>query len=134
MTGFTNRKMLFSCISGLMFVLATSFLQAEEIKTPRSLDDRVKIELFASEPDIVTVTGLTVDQHNRVYVVESHTHFRPENYQGPKTDRIRLLQDTTGDGHADHIQTFYEGSTETMNIAAHPEGWIYVATRSSIFR
>ncbi|QDT90520.1 PVC-type heme-binding CxxCH protein [Gimesia algae] len=134
MTGFTNRKMLFACISGLMFVLATSLLQAEEIKTPRSLDDRVKIELFASEPDIVTVTGLTVDQHNRVFVVESHTHFRPENYQGPKTDRIRLLQDTTGDGHANHIQTFYEGSTETMNVAAHPDGWIYVATRSSIFR
>lgn len=134
MAGFMNRKRLFSCISGVMFVLATSLLQAEEIKTPRSLDDRVKIELFASEPDIVTVTGLSVDQQNRVYVVESHTHFRPENYQGPKTDRIRLLQDTTGDGHADRIQTFYEGSTETMNVAAHPDGWIYVATRSSIFR
>ncbi|MCA9005087.1 MAG: hypothetical protein KDA70_07405, partial [Planctomycetaceae bacterium] len=105
-----------------MLVLVTSLLQAEEIKTPRSLDDRVKIELFASEPDIVTVTGLTVDQQNRVYVVESHTHFRPENYQGPKADRIRLLQDTTGDGHADRIQTFYEGSTETMNVAAHPDG------------
>ncbi len=134
MTCFTHRKRLFPCISGVMIVLVTSFLQAKEIKTPRSLDNRVKIELFASEPDIVTVTGLTVDQHHRVYVVESHTHFRPENYQGPKTDRIRILQDTTGNGRADRIQTFYEGSTETMNVAAHPDGWIYVATRSSIFR
>ncbi|WP_298863294.1 PVC-type heme-binding CxxCH protein [uncultured Gimesia sp.] len=112
----------------------TPLLNAEEIKTPRSLDDRLTIELFASEPDIVTVTGLTVDQRNRVYVVENHTHFRPENYTGPKTDRIRLLEDTTGNGRADRIQTFYEGSTETMNIGAHPDGWIYVATRNSIFR
>ncbi len=107
---------------------------AEEIQTPRSLDNRLTVELFASEPDIVTVTGLSVDQQNRVYVVESHTHFRPENYTGPETDRIRILEDTTGNGKADRIQTFYEGSTETMNLATHPDGWIYVATRSSIFR
>ncbi|QDV49410.1 PVC-type heme-binding CxxCH protein [Gimesia fumaroli] len=140
MTGLSSRKIL-SCtclrISALLICLSVSIssaIQAAEIQTPRSLDDRLTIELFASEPDIVTVTGLTVDQQDRVYVVESHTHFRPENYKGPKTDRIRLLQDTTGDGRADRIQTFYEGSTETMNVAAHPDGWIYVATRSTIFR
>lgn len=138
MTGLQTGK---STLSRSVFLLLTftvlfltPHLNAEEIQTPRSLDDRLTIELFTSEPDVVTVTGLTVDQHNRVYVVESHTHFRPEDYQGPKTDRIRLLEDTNGNGRADRIQTFYEGSTETMNIGAHPDGWIYVATRSSIFR
>lgn len=126
-------------IATSLLLIATTFffipiVNAEEIKTPRSLDKRLTIELFAAEPDIVTVTGLSVDQQNRVYVVESHTHFRPENYEGPKTDRIRLLEDTTGNGKADRIQTFFEGSTETMNLAVHPDGWIYVATRSSIFR
>ncbi|QDT26071.1 HEAT repeat protein [Gimesia panareensis] len=133
MTGLSPARLL---ISSLLFsaVCSLSPLAAAEIKTPRSLDPRIKIELFAAEPDVVTVTGLSVDQRGRVFVVENHTHFRPENYEGPKTDRIRLLEDTTGDGRADRIQTFYEGSTETMNVAAHPNGWIYVATRSSIFR
>lgn len=133
MTGLSPARLLASV---LLFsaVCSLSCLAAAEIKPPRSLDPRIKIELFAAEPDIVTVTGLTVDQRGRVFVVESHTHFRPENYEGPKTDRIRLLEDTTGDGRADRIQTFYEGSTETMNVAAHPDGWIYVSTRSSIFR
>ncbi len=133
MTGLSPARLL---ASALLFsaVCSLSSLAAAEIEPPRSLDPRIKIELFAAEPDIVTVTGLTVDQRGRVFVVESHTHFRPENYEGPKTDRIRLLEDTKGDGRADRIQTFYEGSTETMNVAAHPDGWIYVATRSSIFR
>ena len=133
MTGLRTTRIVLSTLL-LVAICNFSALTAAEIKTPRSLDPRIKIELFASEPDIVTVTGLSVDQQGRVYVVESHTHFRPEDYDGPETDRIRLLEDTTGDGRADRIQTFYEGSTETMNVAAHPDGWIYVATRSLIFR
>lgn len=140
MTGLLTRHVINSlCFKTVLLLLITlasagGELRAEEIQIPRSLDDRLKIELFASEPDVVTVTGLTVDQQNRVYVVESHTHFRPDDYTGPKTDRIRLLEDTTGDGRADRVETFFEGSTSTMNVAAHPNGWIYVATRSSIFR
>ncbi|QDT98901.1 PVC-type heme-binding CxxCH protein [Gimesia aquarii] len=140
MTGLSHLRKVFphpgitSSVLLMCIFYQTSISKAEEIKAPRSLDDRLTIELFASEPDIVTVTGLTVDQQNRIYVVESHTHFRPENYEGPETDRIRLLEDTTGDGKADRIQTFYAGSTETMNVGAHPDGWLYVATRSSIFR
>ncbi|QGJ69930.1 putative L-sorbosone dehydrogenase [Planctomycetales bacterium 10988] len=114
------------CVSGLV--------DANEIEIPRSLDDRLTVELFAAEPDTVTVTGLSVDPEGRVFVVESHTHFRPEGYQGPPADRIRLLEDTDHDGRADRIETFFAGSTSTMNIAVHPNGWVYVATRASIFR
>lgn len=107
----------------------------EQIEIPKSLDDRLTVELFAAEPDIVTVTGLTVDPQGRVLVVESQTHFRPDDYEGPEKDRIRLFEDTTGDGKADRIETFFEGTTYTMNVAAHPfNGWVYVATRRSIFR
>lgn len=119
-------------ICGLSLVYSAA--QGDEIEIPKSLDDRLTVELFASEPDIVTVTGLTVDSKGRVLVVESHTHFRPEGYDGPETDRIRLLEDTNGDGRADRIETFFEGTTQTMNVAAHPNGWVYVATRNSVFR
>jgi putative membrane-bound dehydrogenase-like protein len=107
---------------------------APGIAQPRSLDSRLKITLFAAEPDIVTPCGLAVDARGRVLVVESHTHFPPEGYQGPTTDRIRLLQDTNGDGRADRIDTFFDGTTWTMNIGVHPDGSVYVATRSEVFR
>lgn len=105
-----------------------------EIANPRVLDPRLKIELVASEPDIVTPTGLAVDSRGRVLVVESHTHFRPAGYQGPPADRIRLFEDTNGDGRADRISTFFEGTTWTMNVGVHPDGSVYVARRGEIFR
>ena len=101
---------------------------------PQVLDERLSIELFAAEPDVVTPCGIAVDGQGRVLVVESHTHFRPKNYEGPPADRIRLLADTDGDGRADQITTFSEGTRYTMNVAVHPDGSVYVATRSEIFR
>ncbi len=132
-------KNMIACWAIPLTVLCTTeLLLAEDhgqIEVPKPLDDRLTVELFAAEPDIVTVTGLTVDSRGRVLVVESQTHFRPDDYDGPEKDRIRLLEDTTGDGRADRVETFFEGTTYTMNVAAHPfNGWVYVATRSSIFR
>lgn len=101
---------------------------------PRVVDERLAIELFADAPQIVTPTGIAVDDDGRVLVIECHTHFPPEGYAGPKTDRIRAFEDTDGDGRADKITTFYEGTSATMSLAIHPDGSVYVATRSEIFR
>lgn len=102
---------------------------------PRALDERLVIERFAAQPDVVTPTGLVVDRKGRVLVIESHTHFRPEGYQGPAADRIQLLEDANGDGQADRVSTFFEGTKYTMGLAFHPtNGWLYVATRWEVFR
>ncbi len=101
---------------------------------PRAADDRLRVDLFAAAPDIVQPVCLDFDARGRLLVIESHTHFRPPNYKGPKFDRIRLLEDTTGDGKADRITTFYEGTTFTMDVAGHPDGSVYVATRNEVLR
>lgn len=103
-------------------------------EAPRSLDPRLEVVLFAQEPDIVHPVALAFDKKGRLLVVESHTHFRPANYTGPKSDRIRMLEDTDGDGRADRFTTFFEGTSKTMDIALHPDGSIYVATRNEIWR
>src|SRR4030095_12375625 len=46
----------------------------------------------------------------------------------------RIFEDTDGDGKADKFTTFYEGMTHTMDLAVHPDGSVYVATRNEIFR
>src|SRR5262249_3049226 len=101
---------------------------------PRSSDPRLVVEAFAAAPDIVHPVGITFDSQGRLLVVESHTHFRPADYKGPKHDRIRLLEDTDGDGKADRFTTFFEGTDATMQVAAHPDGSVYVATRNEILR
>ena len=103
-------------------------------KVPQVLDDRYQITLFASEPDIVTPTGATFDNKGRLLVIESHTHQRLKDYQGPVSDRIRIVEDTDNDGKADRFSTFFEGTEHTMSIRAGDDGWVYVATRAKIFR
>src|SRR5438445_8862514 len=99
-------------------------------ESPKAMDGRLMIERFAAEPDIVTPTGIAVDARGRVLVVESHTHFRPKGYEGPPADRIRTFEDTDGDGRADKIGKFFEGTQWTMNLGIHPDGSVYVATRN----
>jgi putative membrane-bound dehydrogenase-like protein len=101
---------------------------------PAVSDPRLVIERFAAAPDIVHPVALDFDSRGRLLVVESHTHFRPPDYQGPKYDRVRVLEDTAGDGKADRFTTFFEGTRATMGLAAHPDGSVYLATRNEVLR
>lgn len=103
------------------------------LELPKVNDERLTLELFAAEPDIVTPTGMAVDSRNRIFCIESHTHQPPDDYKGPKRDRIRLIVDTDNDGKADHFSNFFEGSFMTMNLALGPDGHLYVAERSEVF-
>ena len=92
------------------------------------------LEQVAKEPEIVTPTGLAVDPRGRVLVIESHTHFRPKGYRGPSADRIRVFEDTNGDGRLEATGTFFEGTKLTMSLAFDRDGSLFVATRSAIYR
>ncbi len=101
---------------------------------PRAADRRLRVDRFAADPDIVHPVGLDFDARGRLLVIESHTHFRPQGYRGPKHDRVRVLEDTDGDGKADRFTTFFEGTKATMDVAAHPDGSVYLATRNEVLR
>src|SRR2546423_8165195 len=118
----------------LAFTIAGTNAFAEAPKPPRITDPSVKLTLFASDPDVVTPIGATVDARGRLLIVESHSHFRPKDYKGPATDRIRILEDTDGDGKADRFTTWYEGENFLMNLAADPDGSVLVSSRNEIFR
>jgi putative membrane-bound dehydrogenase-like protein len=107
--------------------------------TPRVTDDRYKLELVASEPEIVTPIGLAFDRKGRLLVIESHTHHRPEGYEGASSDRIRMLVDSTGTGigqggqsRLDNWSTFAEGFRHAMNLLACDDGAVYLVTRGHV--
>ena len=122
------------CTIVLLLLFAAAACFAEESAPPRATDDRLTFELFAESPMIVTPTGIAVDREGRVFVAESHTHMPPDDYEGPETDRIRVFEDTDGDGKADRASTFYDGLVHTMDLAFHPDGSLYVSTRDRIIR
>jgi putative membrane-bound dehydrogenase-like protein len=123
------------CFLVLHCVLSTGvfgfFLQHCFADPPRSLLDGWKIESVRTEPDLVTPVGCCFDDRGRVFVIESHTHFPPDDYQGPKVDRIYLFSDSNQDGSFDQQSLFYEGGTATMGLV-YEQGTLYVVSRSKV--
>ncbi|MFM9961432.1 MAG: PVC-type heme-binding CxxCH protein, partial [Planctomycetaceae bacterium] len=104
----------------VLFVMLLANLVAQADEPPKSLDPRLKIELFAEHPQIVTPTGLDVDHRGRVFAIESNTHFPPEGYKGHPSDRVLVMSDSDGDGKADKIVVFTDGLRHTMSVAVRP--------------
>ncbi|MDP1797660.1 MAG: hypothetical protein Q8K78_09275, partial [Planctomycetaceae bacterium] len=109
-------------IVGLLALIASPvFAQDASLGAlPRVLDDRLKLELFAEHPTLVTPTGIDVDHLGRVWVLESNTHFPPDGYAGHPSDRLLVLQDTDADGKADKTTVFADGFKFAMSVAVQP--------------
>jgi putative membrane-bound dehydrogenase-like protein len=139
----------FALLAIIVCLASDRSLLAQEV-SPHSTDPRLKIELFAESPQIVTPTGIDVDGAGRVWAIESNTHFPPNGYQGHPTDRILILEDTDQDGKADQTQVFLDGLVHSMSIAIkpvwldgdgfaardskpQPQTTVFIATRREIF-
>lgn len=73
-----------------------------------------ELKLFASEPDIVNPIAMSWDEKGRLWVVETVDY--PNSFKemsGQANDRIKICEDTDGDGVADKFTVFAEG----LNIA-----------------
>ncbi len=115
----TPFRFVYSALPALCSLVVVSSAISQD-EPPRSLDPRLKIELFAENPQIATPTGIDVDHAGRVWAIESNTHFPPEGYQGHPTDRVLVMEDTDRDRKADKITVFRDGLTHTMSVAVKP--------------
>ena len=72
-----------------------------------------EIKLFASEPDITNPIAMSWDERGRLWVVESVDY--PNTFietDGAANDRIKICEDTNGDGKADKFTVF----ADSLNI------------------
>ncbi|MEC8987688.1 MAG: PVC-type heme-binding CxxCH protein, partial [Verrucomicrobiota bacterium] len=68
-----------------------------------------RMELFAAEPNVINPIYMTWDERGRLWVVES-VDYPNEFKNGRKgNDRIKICEDTNGDGRADKFTVFADG-------------------------
>jgi putative membrane-bound dehydrogenase-like protein len=71
--------------------------------------DGLEVTLFASEPEIVNPVSMDIDARGRVWITEG-ANYRSANSTRPEGDRIVILEDTNGDGKADSVKVFAQGT------------------------
>ncbi len=89
-------------------------LQPSESMKLQQLPVGFELKLFAAEPDIVNPIAMSWDEKGRLWVIETVDY--PNNFvelKGESNDRIKICEDTDGDGVADKFTVFADG----LNIA-----------------
>jgi putative heme-binding domain-containing protein len=83
----------------------------EAMTVPRGFS----VELVASEPVIVNPIAMCFDDRGRIWVTESLEYPRKE--PGVGRDRVKILEDSDGDGRAETVRVFAEGWNIPTGIA-----------------
>lgn len=118
-------------VASLLLVLPAFAEPPEDLDPQIELSQPgVQLSLVAEHPAIMTPTGIDIDDHGKLWVVSSHTHFRPDDYKGPLHDQI-LVFANDGDSSPD---VFLEQTDATMDLELGPDGWVYLAERDRIIR
>ncbi|MDA0346354.1 MAG: c-type cytochrome [Verrucomicrobia bacterium] len=120
-----------SILFGLLILLNRSVFVSAQM--PEVHESGLTLTLFAEDPDIVTPVGMVVGDDDKIYVIESHTHNRPNNYKGPTGDVIKVFVDEDKDGVADSNFVFAEGFEAAMNLAFSKDGTLYVLCAWSLY-
>ena len=95
---------------------------AEAIKKMQ-VPEGFSVELVAGEPDIVNPVAMAIDENGRFWITESLEY--PRREPGKGKDRIKVLEDTDGDGKADKFTVFADGLNIPSGIAVgHGGVWV----------
>jgi len=104
-------------------------LSPQDAIAKMTVPDGFSVELVAGEPDIQNPVAMTFDERGRIWITESFEYPRFE--AGPGRDRIKVLEDTDGDGDADKITIFADGLNIPSGIAVG-HGGVWVANSPDI--
>jgi putative heme-binding domain-containing protein len=88
-----------------------------------------QVEVVAAEPDIVNPVAMTFDERGRIWITESLEY--PRRRPGPGRDRVKVIEDSDGDGKADRFTVFADGLNIPSGIAVG-HGGVWVANSPDI--
>ena len=90
--------------------------------------DGFRIELVASEPLIVSPVAIAFDEYGRLFVAEMRDY---SERRDEKLGRIKLLEDTDGNGRFDHATIYAEGLAWPTAVICY-DGGIFVGASPDI--
>src|SRR5262252_2524005 len=91
-------------------------LSPQEALKTFHLNQDFRIELFASEPQVMDPVEMVFDENGKVYVAEMRDYPEDPPPGKPARSRIRLLEDTNGDGKIDRTTVFADEVLEVSGI------------------
>src|SRR5262249_20372100 len=94
---------------------------AESLKTFR-LHSGFRIELAASEPNLASPVALDFDEDGRLYIAEFLEFNQRDSKQPHGRGRIRLLEDTKGDGVYDKSTIFLDNLDSPTAVCCYDGG------------
>lgn len=101
-------------------------LAPEEALKSFQLREGFKIEVFAAEPEVMDPVEMVFDEQGNAYVAEMPDYpYMPE--EGKGAGRIRVLQDTNGDGRIDKNIIFADSILEATSMLPWKGGLIVTA-------
>ncbi len=86
--------------------------------------DDFELRLFAAEPDIGKSLAMSWDARGRLWLCETVDYPNELAPEGKGRDRIRICEDTDGDGRADKFTVFAEQLSIPTTLAFHRGGVI----------
>jgi putative membrane-bound dehydrogenase-like protein len=103
-----------------------------ELKTFH-LNDDLKIELFVSEPEVMSPVEMVFDENGRIYVAEMLDYPTDPPPGKPARSRIRLLEDTDGDGKIDRATIFADNVLDVSGLMPWKGGLIVTSAPDILF-
>ncbi len=100
-------------------------LSAKESQKLMQVPVDFEIQLFAAEPDIINPIAMAWDEKGRLWIVESVDY--PNTFRetdGAANDRIKICEDTDGDGKADKFTVFADSLNIPTSIVFANDGII----------
>ena len=92
-----------------------------------------RVELVASEPEVLDPVAFDWDAHGRLWVVEMADYPSGMDGNGAPGGRVRVLEDTDGDGRHETSRLFAEGLSFPNGIAVWRDGVIVTAAPRILF-
>lgn len=91
------------------------------------------LELFATEPDVIEPIAFNFDERGRLWVIEAINYPNVVLDGAPGDDRIKILEDTNGDGRADKVTVFAEHLNLPTSLVFANGGVVVAAAPHMLF-
>src|SRR3989442_1658715 len=108
-------------------------LRPDEALRSFQLNPDFRIELFAAEPHVADPVEIVFDETGRVYAAEMRDYPEDPPAGNPRRGRIRLLEDTDGDGRIDRATVFADHLLEVTSMLPWKGGLIVCAAPEILY-